>query len=74
MVAPVVSGLILGASIQKILGNLLAIYGGTGHPFVRIHGRKLVLRLIRLNNVLAVSGMVTGKDYWVGGVLKTGNL
>ena len=26
-----------------------------------------MLRLIRLNNVLAVSGMVTGKDYWVWG-------
>ena len=26
-----------------------------------------MLHLIRLNNVLAVSRMVTGKDYWVWG-------
>ena len=45
-----------------------------GYPFVRIHGRKLVLHLIRLNNVLAVSGMVTGKDYWVWGGVKTVNV
>ena len=33
-----------------------------------------MLHLIRLNNVLAVSRMVTGKDYWVlGGGVKTGN-
>ena len=43
-------------------------------PFVRIHGRKLVLHLIRLNNVLAVRGMVTGKDYWFWGGVKTGNV
>ena len=44
------------------------------YPFVRIHGRKLVLHLIRLNNVLAVSGMVTGKDYLVWRRVKTGNV
>ena len=38
------------------------------------HGRKLVLHLIRLNSVLAVSRMVTGKDYWVWGGVKTGNV
>ena len=42
------------------------------YPFVRIHGRKLVLHLIRLNNVLAVSRMVAGKDYWVWGGGKQG--
>ena len=45
-----------------------------GYPFVRIHGRKLVLHLIRLVSVLAVSRMVTGKDYWVWGGVQTRNV